>query len=314
MADLALAVLWLVASTILIFVTALNASPVSYLFFLPVLLFIPGYCILAALFPKNDDIGFAERSALSFGLSIVLASLTGFVEDFTLGVIQLDLVVLILLIISGVMILGAFLRRAILPQEQRFGISFSRIRDAIREGLFHPESDRVDRLLSVILVLIIIAAISTTIYVIASPKESEHFSEFYILGENRMAEDYPNQIIAGLQYPMFIGVGNHEYRNMTYTIETWASLTEFNTVTNSTTILAMDPLDRTSLVLSHNETRVIPYNLSVKNTSYNRVEFLLFNETVPGMDVIGSDRINASYRDLYLRVNVNETEYQELSA
>jgi uncharacterized membrane protein len=191
---------------------------------------------------------------------------------------------------------------------------FSEIGSSLREGLFPPDSDRVDRLLSGILVLVIIVAISTTIYVIASPKESEHFSEFFILGENQMAADYPDLIITGQNYPMFIGVGNHEYRNMTYTIETWASLTEFNTVTNSTTILAMYPLDRTSLVLSHNETRVIPYNLSVKNTSYNRVEFLLFNETVPGMDVIGSDRINASYRDLYLRVIVNETEYQELSA
>ena len=72
MADLALAVMWLVASTLVIYLPVVNATPVSYLFFLPVLLFIPGYCILAALFPKSDDIGFTERSALSFGLSIVL--------------------------------------------------------------------------------------------------------------------------------------------------------------------------------------------------------------------------------------------------
>jgi hypothetical protein len=75
----------------------------------------------------------------------------------------------------------------------------------------------------------------------------------------------------------------------------------------------MDSLDRQSLVLSHNETRTIPYNLSLKKTGYNRVEFLLFNETVPGPEVPGSDRINASYRDLYLRVNVKEAEYQEPS-
>jgi len=304
MADLALAVLWLVASTMVIFLPVINESPISYLFFLPILLFIPGYCILAALFPKSDDIGFAERSALSFGLSIVLSPLIGLVEDFTLGVIQMDLVVLILLIISGVMILVAFLRRAILPPEQRFGITFSQIRDVIREGLFHPESDRIDRLLRGILVLVIIIAISTTIYVIASPKESENFSEFYLLDENRMAADYPNQIVAGLQYPMYIGVGNHEYRNMTYTIETWATQTEFNNLTNSTTILAMDPLESSLFVLSHNETVEIPYNLSVKKAGYNHVEFLLFNETVPGPDVQGSDRINASYRDLHLWITV----------
>jgi uncharacterized membrane protein len=156
-------------------------------------------------------------------------------------------------------------------------------------------------------------AIAATIYVIASPKENEHFSEFFILGETRMAADYPDLIIAGQNYPMFIGVGNHEYRSISYTIEIWGSLTEFDNVTNSTTIKVMDPLDQIPLTLSHNETREIPSNLSLNKTSYNRVDFMLFNETVPGLEVTGSDRINASYRDLYLRVNVKDIEYQEPS-
>jgi hypothetical protein len=75
----------------------------------------------------------------------------------------------------------------------------------------------------------------------------------------------------------------------------------------------MDPVAHASFVLSHNESMVIPYNLSVMDTSYNRVEFMLFNEIVPGPEVTGSDRINASYRDLYLNVNFREEEYQEPS-
>ena len=54
----------------------------------------------------------------------------------------------------------------------------------------------------------------------------------------------------------------------------------------------------------HNETSIIPYNLLVKKTEYNRVEFLLFNETIPGSDIKGSDRIDASYRDLNLWITV----------
>jgi len=150
--------------------------------------------------------------------------------------------------------------------------------------------------------------------VIASPKEREHFSEFFILGETGMAADYPDLVIVGQNYPMFIGVGNHEYRNMNYTIETWAIRTEFDNITNTSTVLAMDPVAHTSFALSHNETQVIPYNLFIQDTSYNRVEFLLFNETVPGPEVTGSDRINASYRDLYLNVNVKDAEYQEPSS
>ena len=77
----------------------------------------------------------------------------------------------------------------------------------------------VVRLLTVVLVLGILIALTATIHVIASPKEREHFSEFYIPGENRMVAEYPDLIITGQNYPMFIGVGNHEYRNMNYTIE-----------------------------------------------------------------------------------------------
>ena len=183
---------------------------------------------------------------------------------------------------------------------------FSKIAGAFREEVFPAKSSRVDRLLIVILILVILIAIVTAIYVIASPKESEHFSEFYILGEKGMAADYPDQIINGAQYPMFIGVGNHEDRNMSYMIETWTALTEFDNVTKSTTFLAMEPLYRQSLVLSHNETQVIPYTLSLNPTGYNRVVFLLFNETVPGHEITGNDRINASYRDLYLLVTVRQ--------
>jgi len=73
----------------------------------------------------------------------------------------------------------------------------------------------------------------------------------------------------------------------------------------------MDPNDKLSLTLAHNETRIIPYNLSVKKTGYNRFEFLLYKEIVPGFEVSGNDRINASYRNLHLWVTVLERQNQE---
>jgi hypothetical protein len=79
---------------------------------------------------------------------------------------------------------------------------------------------------------------------------------------------------------------------------------ESDDLTNTSRILEMDPLWRHSLTLAHNETADIAYNLSVEKTGYNRIEFLLFNETVPGADVRSGDRINASYRDLHLWVTI----------
>jgi uncharacterized membrane protein len=149
---------------------------------------------------------------------------------------------------------------------------------------------------------------------IVFPKEGERFTEFYILDKKQMAAEYPELIIIGQNYPLFIGVGNHEYLNTTYTIETWNLYSEFNNVTNTSSIIIMNPGDRWSLTIVHNETKIIPFMLSLNKTGYNQVAFLLFNESVPGPDVTGSDRINASYRDLRLWITVREWQYREDSS
>ena len=60
-------------------------------------------------------------------------------------------------------------------------------------------------------------------------------------------------------------------------IETWGIFMEFDSVTNTSRIMAMDPLWQHSLTVADNETTIIPYNLSVEKTGYNRVVSLLFN-------------------------------------
>jgi len=302
--DLILILLWLAVAIITIYLPLLNATPVRYVFALPVVLFIPGYCLIAALFPKEGEIDLIERIALSFGLSIAIVPLIGLVLNFTTWGIRLEPILIALTTFSLVMILVAHYRRADLPLEERFSMPFAEIASSFREELFPAESSRVDRLLSGVLVLAIITAVLSTVYVIAVPKQGERFTEFFILGENRTAADYPERIIPGINYPVFIGIGNQEHRDVTYSVETWYLRTEFDTVTNTSHSIAMDPGERLALTLAHNETRIIPYNLSVKKTGYDRVEFLLFNESVPGSDVTGNDRINASYRDLHLWITV----------
>jgi uncharacterized membrane protein len=303
-ADLAIVVLWLAAGIAAIYVPGLNATPIRIMLILPVVLFIPGYCLIAALFPKNDDIGLIERIMLSIGVSIAIVPLIGFGLNFTPWGIRLEPLVISLILLTWVMVLFAHYQRAGLPPEERFRVSFSAIAGRIRREFLPHEERGVDRFLSIVLTLVILMVIITTVYVIVAPKEgAERFSEFYILGENQTAADYPDLIIPAENYPMYIGVGNHEYRSMSYTIETWTLRTEFDNITNSSTIVEMDPNNRLSLTLAHNETRIIPFDLFVKKPGYNRVEFLLFNDSVPGSDVTGYDRIKASYRNLHLWVN-----------
>jgi len=302
--DLALVVVWLAASVITLYLPALSETPLRIVLALPVLLFIPGYCLIAILFPKNDDLGVVERTMLSIGFSIAIVPLIGFGLTFTPWGIRLEPLVIAIILVTWVMVLIAHYQRAVLPREERFRVSFLAIAGRIREEFLPREEKGVDRLLSVVLTLIIVVVIIATVYVIVVPKQgAERFSEFYILGKNQTATEYPDTILPAGNYPMYIGVGNHEHRTMTYTIETWVLRTEFDNATNSSTIVEMDPNDRLSVTLAQNETKIIPFNLFVLKPGYNRVEFLLYNESVPGSEVTGRDRINASYRNLHLWVN-----------
>jgi uncharacterized membrane protein len=301
-ADLTVALVWLAASILAIYLPVLNESSVRVVLALPVILFLPGYSLIAALFCKEDDINLIERIALSFGLSIAVVSLIGLCLNFTPWGIRLDPLVISLTLFTVAMILIAQYRRTLLVPGQRYRFPFSEIASTFRNS-FHPqEGSRVDRILTIILILSVLIAVITTIYVITFPNQGERFTEFFILGEHQKAADYPGQIAVGEQYPLYIGVGNHEYRPVTYMIRTYGMLMEFDNTTNTSRIITMDPLWQHSLTLAHNETAMIPYNLSVEKSGYNRIEFLLFNETVPGPAVSTSNLINASYRNLHIRV------------
>jgi len=309
-ADLKLVVVWLAANIVVTYLPFLKTTPLRIILALPLVLFIPGYCIVAALYPKDHEIEIIERIALSFGLSLVVVPLIGFGLNFTPWGIRLDPIVIAFSLFSLVMIIVANHRRNLIPVSERFSMPFSEIARAVKKELIPPGSGRVDRLLGATLSVVILIALITTIFAFTVPKPGEQYSEFYLLDENQTTTRYPDLKIVGQEYPMYVGVGNHESRNITYTIETWMIRTEFDTVTNTSRIVMMDPQDRLSFSLNQNEKKLIPYNLSVKQPGYTRVEFLLFNESVPDFRVTGSDRINASYQDLHLWV-AEETEGEE---
>ena len=82
--DLLIALLWLIIDILAIFLPVLSDTPVRLILILPGILFLPGYCLIAALLPKDSDIDLSERIALSFGLSITVVPLIVFGLNFTL--------------------------------------------------------------------------------------------------------------------------------------------------------------------------------------------------------------------------------------
>jgi uncharacterized membrane protein len=303
--DLALCYGWLAATLLCIYVPVLNTSFLRILFGIPLVLFIPGYALIALLFPGRKDIDGIERIALSFGLSIAIVPLTGLALNYTPWGIRLDPVVISISILTLALCILAQYRRAALSPEDRFVVPLEAVRQAVAAEFFPRDTSGLDRALSVILLVAIIAAVATTVYVIVVPKEGEKFTEFFILGQNGKAADYPSRLLVGENASLSIGIGNHEYRNISYTVETWLVNMSFDEKTNTPSIRRMDRLSRRTTEVAHNQTVILPSPVTPEKTGYNRVEFLLFNETVPSEEVRGMDRINASYRDLHLWVTIH---------
>mgnify|MGYP000303561986 CR=1 FL=1 len=259
-------------------------------------LFLPGYVFIATLFPGRN-IDWIERVALSFGLSIAIVPLIGLGLNYTPFGIRLIPILLSLYIFIIVFSILAYVRRLSIPGEERFQIpSFKRI----LELLFPSQSTRFDKILSIILVISILLAVGMLIFVIITPKEGEHFTEFYILGGKGKAYDYPEEVTIGERNYIIIGLSNHEYKTINYTIEIWLVNSSFED--NRTIIHHMYYIDSINVTLDsippNIEGNWTPqwekvYNFSINKSGRFKLWFLLFKEPVsPPVemeDYVGTD-------------------------
>ena len=122
--DLILVVAWLFLTVTGIFVPPLNMSFLRVVFALPSILFIPGYVLIAALFPKKQDLDAIERIALSFGLSIAIVPLVGLALNYTPWGIRLEPVVTSLVVLIIFLSLAGAIRRVGISAEDQFRVPF----------------------------------------------------------------------------------------------------------------------------------------------------------------------------------------------
>lgn len=275
--DLILVLMVTIFAIISVVVPVLNDSFIRTIFGLLFILFLPGYSLIAALFPKIRDLDGIERVALSFGLSIAVAPLIGLGLNYTPFGIRLTPILVSLSIFTISMLFIAFIRRRRIPEDDRFSVDFGGFFKSIRSSFSHE--NRTDKILSLVLVASIILAISMTTYVIVSPKEGEKFTEFYILGPNGKASDYPTNLTAGGRGNLTIGIVNHEYANITYKLAV--------KLDNRT-------LKEQNITLANNQKYEGNFNFTAGTGEKQKLEFLLYK--LP-------DSSNV-YRSLHLWINV----------
>lgn len=179
----------------------------------PLVLFFPGYTLIAALFPRKNALDSIERVALSFGLSIVVVPLIGLILNYTFWGIRLYPVLVSLVIFIFITSIVAWYRQRRLAQVERLTISVNLSLPPWRG------QSLIDKILLIVLIAAILGAMGTLGYVIATPKVGERFTEFYILGREGKAENYPREVIVGEEDGVIVGIINREHADVSYLVE-----------------------------------------------------------------------------------------------
>ena len=133
--DLALVIFLTLLCILFVLIPPLNEiSAVRIILGLPLVLFLPGYSLIAALFPRKDDLDAIERIALSFGLSIAIVPLIGLALNYTPFGIRLLPILTVLSIFTISLAMGAYVRRSMILEEERFIIEFWMLFKSIKES------------------------------------------------------------------------------------------------------------------------------------------------------------------------------------
>jgi uncharacterized membrane protein len=249
-------------------------------------LFLPGYALTGAIFPAKKDLDGIERAVVSFGLSIAVIPIIGFCLNYSIWGIREIPVLTGISVFTLLMCAVAYYRRSLLPESETFEISFKASLTNVKTQILGKSESKIDRVLAVFLVFMILASVGSLAYIIGAPKEREHFTEFYILEANKTAGNYPTDFVKGENGTVIVGIVNHEYRPVDYTMEV--------RLENKSLPL---PENQKQIRLEHNMSWEEPVTFTPPFEGNNmKLDFLLFNEadkTVP-------------YRDLHLWINVTQ--------
>ncbi|HIH03010.1 MAG TPA: DUF1616 domain-containing protein [Methanoregulaceae archaeon] len=169
----------------------------------------------------------------------------------------------------------------------------------------------LDKLLSWVLLIAVVAAIGLTVVLSQLPPREEPFTEFYLLGNDGIAEDYLFDLRAGQGQPVIMGITNHEGAPASYVVEVWAAHETIVASTNRTHVDSMTQIGTVRVDLLDGQTYEQPYQVTVSDKDANKVEFLLFFQdpekvgSVPPASMSGQDRVDAAYRNVNLWIAVN---------
>lgn len=304
--DLLVTLLFGVLAAAGILVAEIAVSPVRVALALPLVLLLPGYAFISALFPESptgdgDGYGILERIALAVALSLAIVSMIAYAANFTpYGITLLPITVAVVAWTVLFSLIG-LVRRARLAPEDRYGVggggslgtvpglfTIQRRRPGEGRGPFEPENER-HLLLNVFLVFSLLALVAGGAYMAFAapslPAEEPH-TEFYLLSENDEGEltstDLPTDLSAGETAPITVAIENHEGETQTYTTVVYQQ--EVTLSDDGQTVESVDgeeELDRFETTVDNGDTEQVQYDAGPTTDGDVYIWFLLYHGDVP---------------------------------
>lgn len=207
---------------------------------LVLVLFLPGYGLVSALFPAASPGGdpsglpartvraargqlttvtLGERAALSVAASVALCVLYGFVllaAGLPFGPVPVALVATVLT--AAGLATGAVRRRR-LPPDRRFRLPLGRWGNELVAGTVAADSP-VDAAINTALLVTALVALATVSYGVVAPTGGTAYTGFSVLtesGGDLVASGYPTTV-NGTTEPVVLSVANHERERTSYTV------------------------------------------------------------------------------------------------
>jgi uncharacterized membrane protein len=273
--DLLVILAWIIMTFIFVVTPILDNSFIRTILGIPMVIFVPGYLLIAALFPNKVDIDTVERIALSFVFSIVVVSLLGLLLDITFGIRLIPILVALCIYSIVFMVITIYTRRNS-SEDKRLSIGFNKIYEIINSEL--KPTAKIDFILAAIFIFSVILAIVMVYHIATIPKVGERFTEFYIVnGTSKTAYNY--NIKSSSYANITVGVINREYDRVNYTVQI---ISDKNMLADKKLSLYHDGIWETNITLP------------LQENNGTKVEFLLFKE----------NNFTSPYRELHLWTNI----------
>lgn len=174
-------------SLCLVFIVFSIPSTTVRSLFAALFLLLPGYVLDKALFVAQKHPRGFERAALIIGFSIVANALIGFALNYTSWGITVESITLA---ITSFIVILSFIAIWRNRNTEQSGLTFEFTISIPGWG-----GSALNRSFSLALVIAFIGAFALLGYTVIFPKTGEKFTEFYIMGVQQKAQEYPSDFV-----------------------------------------------------------------------------------------------------------------------